>query len=237
MDTFKARELFRQSLKARRSCGNPGMQFDTTVNDWHTCSKTARINASNPCSEYMYLDDSACNLASLNLMQFRNRDGGVRRRGLQARHAKSSFWLRKSSSTTRLSHREDRDNSHEFRPLGFGYANLGALLMSRGLPTTAMRAGTYSAAITALMCGRRTRCRRASPSTAGPFEGYPINREPMLRVIASTAQRTASRTQDCPPNCSRQQANRGTSAAPRQSGTAIATGKSPCWHPPGPSAS
>ncbi|MCK7518727.1 MAG: hypothetical protein MZV64_13890 [Ignavibacteriales bacterium] len=106
------------------------MQFDTTINDWHTCPNTDRINASNPCSEYMFLDDSACNLASLNLMKFVDDGRRVRRRGLPARRARRRSPRRRSSSTTRATRRRrSSENSHDYRPLGLGYANLGALLM------------------------------------------------------------------------------------------------------------
>ena len=135
MDTYKARDLMRQIAEATRICGDPGLQFDTTVNDWHTCPNTARINASNPCSEYMFLDDSACNLASINLMKFvREEDGEFDVVAFEAACrtliTAQEILVDNSSYPTKAIEK----NSHDYRPLGLGYANLGALLMSRGLP-------------------------------------------------------------------------------------------------------
>src|SRR6478735_4959356 len=134
MQTYKARDLMRQIAEATHVCGDPGMQFDTTVNDWHTCPNTARINASNPCSEYMFLDDSACNLASINLMKFLREDGELDVKAFEAAcrtmiTAQEILVDNSSYPTPAIA-----KNSHEYRPLGLGYANLGALLMSRGLP-------------------------------------------------------------------------------------------------------
>ena len=135
MDTYKARDLMRQIAEATHVCGDPGLQFDTTVNDWHTCPNTARINASNPCSEYMFLDDSACNLASINLMKFVERGRRVRRTSAFDAACRTLITAQEilvdnSSYPTKAI----AENSHAYRPLGLGYANLGALLMSRGLP-------------------------------------------------------------------------------------------------------
>ena len=134
MDTYQARDLFREIAEAAHLCGDPGLQFDTTVNDWHTCPNTARINASNPCCEYMFLDDSACNLASLNLMHFRTSDGEF---DVEAfKHAVDVMLLAQEIIVgySQLPDPEIDANSHDYRPLGLGYANLGALLMARGLP-------------------------------------------------------------------------------------------------------
>src|SRR5918999_5776383 len=153
MDTYKARELMRQIADATHICGDPGLQFDTTVNDWHTCPNTARINASNPCSEYMFLDDSACNLASINLMKFVRDDGEFDVPGFKAACrtliTAQEIIVPNSSYPTKAIER----NSHEYRPLGLGYANLGALLMSRGLPYDSEEGRAYAAAITAVMTG------------------------------------------------------------------------------------
>ena len=134
MGTYKARDLMRQIAEATWICGDPGMQFDTTVNDWHTCPNTARINASNPCSEYMFLDDSACNLASINLMKFvdANEEFDVKGFAAACRNliTAQEILVDFASYPTKAIEK----NSHDYRPLGLGYANLGALLMSRGLP-------------------------------------------------------------------------------------------------------
>ena len=154
METYKARDLMRQIAEATHLCGDPGLQFDTTVNDWHTCPNTARINASNPCSEYMFLDDSACNLASINLMKFvREADGEFDHVGFDAAcrtliTAQEILVDNSSYPTPAIT-----ENSHDYRPLGLGYANLGALLMSRGLPYDSDAGRDYAATITAVMHG------------------------------------------------------------------------------------
>ena len=165
-------------------CGDPGMQFDTTVNDWHTCPNTARINASNPCSEYMFLDDSACNLASLNLMKFVDEDGEFDveafRHAVRVIITAQEIFVDNASYPTRAIER----NSHEYRPLGLGYANLGALLMSRGVPYDSDEGRDYSATITAIMHGEAyAQSARIARDHGGPFAGYEQNREPFLRVM------------------------------------------------------
>src|SRR5688500_9295184 len=152
--TYKARDLMRQIAEATHICGDPGLQFDTTVNDWHTCPNTARINASNPCSEYMFLDDSACNLASINLMKFvRESDGEFDPIAFEAACrtliTAQEILVDNSSYPTPAITR----NSHDYRPLGLGYANLGALLMSRGLPYDSDAGRDYAGTITAIMHG------------------------------------------------------------------------------------
>ena len=172
--------------EATHVCGDPGMQFDTTINEWHTCPNTARINASNPCSEYMFLDDSACNLASINLMKFVDERWRVRRRRVPAPRWARSSSPRRSWSTTRATRRRAIEkNSHDYRPLGLGYANLGALLMSRGLP--------YDCDAGRALCGGdhraddrrglRDQSSRIARDHGGPFAGYQPNREPFLRVM------------------------------------------------------
>jgi ribonucleoside-diphosphate reductase alpha chain len=184
MDTYKARDLMRQIAQATWICGDPGLQFDTTVNDWHTCPNTARINASNPCSEYMFLDDSACNLASINLMQFVKDDGELDAVGFEAAcrtlMTAQEILVENSSYPTKAIEK----NSHAFRPLGLGYANLGALLMSRGLPYDSDAGRDYSATITAIMHGAAyAQSSRIARDHGGPFAGYEANREPFLRVM------------------------------------------------------
>ncbi|MBA2355827.1 MAG: vitamin B12-dependent ribonucleotide reductase [Luteitalea sp.] len=184
MDTYKARELMHQIAEATHICGDPGMQFDTTVNDWHTCPNTARINASNPCSEYMFLDDSACNLSSINLMKFVDDRGEFDVAGFRAACrtmiTAQEIIVDNASYPTKAIER----NSLAYRPLGLGYANLGALLMSRGLPYDSDAGRDMAAAITAVMTGEAyAQSARIARDHGGPFEGYEKNREPFLRVM------------------------------------------------------
>jgi ribonucleoside-diphosphate reductase alpha chain len=184
MTTYKARELMRGIAEGTWICGDPGMQFDTTVNEWHTCPGTARINASNPCSEYMFLDDSACNLASINLMKFVKDDGELDVAGFKAACrtliTAQEIIVPNSSYPTKAIER----NSHDYRPLGLGYANLGALLMSRGLPYDSDEGRAYAAAITAVMTGEAyAQSARIARDHGGPFAGFEKNRESMLRVM------------------------------------------------------
>jgi ribonucleoside-diphosphate reductase alpha chain len=183
MDTFRARDLMRQISEAAWICGDPGMQFDTTINAWHTSSNTSRINASNPCSEYMYLDDSACNLASLNLMKYRNKNGEFDteafKYAVSITITAQEIFVDNASYPTKAIEK----NSHEFRPLGLGYANLGALLMARGLAYDSDAGRDYSAAVTALMCGQAYKQSALIAKEMGPFKGFPVNREPMLNVM------------------------------------------------------
>jgi ribonucleoside-diphosphate reductase alpha chain len=184
MGTYKARDLMHQIADATWVCGDPGMQFDTTVNDWHTCPNTARINASNPCSEYMFLDDSACNLASINLMKFVREDGELDpqafAKACETFITAQEILVDNASYPTKAIER----NSHDYRPLGLGYANLGALLMSRGLPYDSDAGRDYAATITAVMHGAAyAQSSRVARDHGGPFPGYEKNREPMLRVM------------------------------------------------------
>ncbi|HME61622.1 MAG TPA: vitamin B12-dependent ribonucleotide reductase, partial [Candidatus Binatia bacterium] len=152
-ETFKARDIMRMICESTYFCGDPGMQYDTTINDWHTCSNTARINASNPCSEYMHLDNSACNLASLNLLKYLREDGvfdtEAFRRAVDIVILAQDILIDNSSYPTP----EITANAQAFRELGMGYANLGALLMSLGLPYDSDAGRAYAAAVTALMSG------------------------------------------------------------------------------------
>jgi ribonucleoside-diphosphate reductase alpha chain len=184
MDTYKARELMRLIAEGTHVCGDPGMQFDTTVNEWHTCPTTDRINASNPCSEYMFLDDSACNLASLNLMKFVNEQGEFDvpafRAAVRVFITAQEIIVDNASYPTKAIER----NSKDYRPLGLGYANLGALLMSRGLPYDSDAGRDFAGAITALMTGEAyAQSARVARDHGGPFVGYAPNREPFLRVM------------------------------------------------------
>jgi ribonucleoside-diphosphate reductase alpha chain len=202
MGTYKARALMRQIAEGTWICGDPGMQFDTTINDWHTCPGTARINASNPCSEYMFLDDTACNLSSINLMKF------VRGEDDPAAGEFDVVAFEKACRTMILAQEILVDNasyptpaieknSHAFRPLGLGYANLGALLMSRGLPYDSDAGRDYAGAITALMHGAAyAESSRIARDHGGPFSGYEANREPMMRVMRKhrTALKDVDRT-------------------------------------------
>jgi ribonucleoside-diphosphate reductase alpha chain len=184
MDTYRARDLMKMMAESAWICGDPGMQFDTTVNHWHPCPNTARINASNPCSEYMFLDDSACNLASLNLMKFRR--AADREFDIEAfRHACEVVILAQEIIIDYASYPTEaiEKNSHAFRPLGIGYANLGALLMSRGMAYDSPEGRAYAAGITALLTGNSYRLSAQVAKQHGPFAGYAKNREPFLRVI------------------------------------------------------
>jgi ribonucleoside-diphosphate reductase alpha chain len=183
-ETYKARELMRGIAEGTWVCGDPGMQFDTTVNEWHTCPGTDRINASNPCSEYMFLDDSACNLASINLMKFVKDDGELDVAGFKAACrtliTAQEIIVPNSSYPTKAIEK----NSNEYRPLGLGYANLGALLMSRGLPYDSDEGRAYAAAITAVMTGEAyAQSARVARDHGGPFGGFEKNREPFMRVM------------------------------------------------------
>jgi ribonucleoside-diphosphate reductase alpha chain len=184
METYKARDLMRQIAEGTWICGDPGMQFDTTINDWHTCPNTARINASNPCSEYMFLDDTACNLSSINLMKFVREDGEFDVVGFEK--ACRTMILAQEILVDNASYPTQaiEKNSHAFRPLGLGYANLGALLMSRGLPYDSDAGRDYAGAITAIMHGAAyAESSRIARDHGGPFTGYAENKDPMMRVM------------------------------------------------------
>ena len=182
--TYRARDLMRKIAEAAWQCGDPGIQYHTTVNKWHTCKTTAPINASNPCSEYMFLDDSACNLASLNVMKFLQPDGKL---DVEAfRHAVDIMITAQEILVDNASYPTEKiaKNSHEFRPLGLGYANLGALLMADGLPYDSDAGRDCAAAITALMHGEAYLQSSRLAATLGPFAGYAVNRDSFLGVIA-----------------------------------------------------
>jgi len=182
--TYRARGLMKLITEAAWQCGDPGVQFDTTINKWHTCKATAPINASNPCSEYMFLDDSACNLASLNLMKFLTPDGKFD--GESFKHAVDIMITAQEILVDNASYPTDRiaKNSHDFRPLGLGYANLGALLMANGLPYDSDGGRDFSAAITALMHGEAYLQSSRMAGELEPFPGFPVNRDSFLGVIS-----------------------------------------------------
>src|SRR5690242_9983509 len=184
LDTVDGRELLRQIAHAAWECADPGVQYDTTINSWHTLPNTGRINASNPCSEYMSIDDSACNLASLNLMKFRREDGELDVDAFE--HAVDVVFLAQEILVGYSSYPtpEIGRNAKRFRQLGLGYANLGALLMARGLPYDSDEGRAYAAAITALMTGRAYRKSAEIAGRMGPFAGYRPNAGAMIGVVA-----------------------------------------------------
>ena len=184
MSTHRARELLGLIAEGTHVCGDPGMQFDTTINDWHTCPNTDRIKASNPCSEYMFLDDSACNLASLNLMRFLDEggefDASAFAAAVRTLITAQEIIVGNASYPTEAIAR----NSRDYRPLGLGYANLGALLMSRGIPYDSDEGRNWAAALTGLMTGEAyAQSARIARDHGGPFAGFEVNREPFLRVM------------------------------------------------------
>jgi ribonucleoside-diphosphate reductase alpha chain len=187
MEKVKARDLMRRITEAAWLCGDPGMQFDTTINAWHTCSQTDRINASNPCSEYMFLDDSACNLASLNLMHFRSIDGGFDAESFKRAVGLTILAQEILVSNARYPTEVIAANSEAYRPLGLGYANLGALLMASGVPYDSDAGRATAAAITALMTGEAYAMSARIAAQIGPFAGFEKNREPCLGVLRKHA--------------------------------------------------
>jgi len=178
-----ARELMELIAEGTRICGDPGVQYDSTINRWHTCPNSGRINASNPCSEYMFLDDSACNLASLNLMKFRNDDGTFDIETFSK--AIRIFIIAQEILVDNGSYPTEAItiNSHMFRPLGLGYANLGSLIMSLALPYDSDQARALAAAISAILTGTAYTVSAEIASVRGPFERFSENRDPMLGVI------------------------------------------------------
>ncbi len=182
-ETRSARKLLHMIAEAAHACGDPGMQFDTTINLWHTCPASGRINASNPCSEYMHLDNSACNLASLNLMKFIDDRGEFDVRAF--RHAVDVMITAQDIIVDNSSYPTDEiaRNASAYRELGLGYANLGALLMALGMPYDSDQGRSYAGAITALMTGEAYLQSARISEQMGPFAGYAPNREPMLKVI------------------------------------------------------
>ncbi len=183
VETFDARDLMHQIAYAAWGCADPGVQFDSTINDWHTCANTDKIHASNPCSEYMFLDDSACNLASINLVKFLNEDGSFDVDGY--RHACRVFITAQEILVDYSSYPTPAiaQNSHDYRPLGLGYANMGTLLMVKGIPYDSEKAFAICGALTAITTGHAYRTSAEIAKHKGPFPGYVQNEEPMLRVM------------------------------------------------------
>lgn len=183
MESLSAREVLKRISEATHACGDPGLQFDDVINEWHTCKASGRINASNPCSEYMFLDNSACNLASLNLMSFVNAEGEFDTD--RFRHVVDLVLTAQEIFVDNVRYPTDAImvNSKKYRPLGIGFANLGALLMSRGLPYDSDAGRSYAAGITALMTGEAYAQSARMADKLGPFEEFGMNREAMLAVI------------------------------------------------------
>ena len=182
-EEFDSRELLRKIGESAYQCGDPGMQYDTTINRWHTCKESDRIYASNPCAEYMFLDDTACNLASFNLMKFVDGAGNFEvskfRHGVDVVISAMEIIVDSASYPTE----KIGQNSHEYRPLGLGYANLGAFLMASGVPYNTGEGRDLAAAITSVMTGQAYATSARIASSTGPFAGYPRNRDSMLGVI------------------------------------------------------
>jgi len=183
VETFDAKNLWRQIAEAAWSCADPGVQYDSTINRWHTCPVTGRIEASNPCSEYMFLDDTACNLASINLTKYLKDDGTFDIEGY--RHACRVFFMAQEILVDLSSYPTESiaRNSHDFRPLGLGYANLGSLLMSWGVPYDSHKGRAVAAGLTAIMCGQAYKTSAEMAASKGPFNGFAKNRQPMLDVM------------------------------------------------------
>ena len=233
-EPFPARELMREIAEAAWRCADPGVQYDTTINQWHTSPNSGRINASNPCSEYMHVDNSACNLASLNLMKFRRSDGTLDVRSFE--HTIDVMLLAQEIIVGPSSYptEEIGQNARAFRQLGLGYANLGAYLMSNGMPYDSDHGRGAAAAITALMTGRAYRRSAEIAGALGPYDRYAENREPHNNVMRM--HRDASYVIPEPPawtrSCWQRRGARGTRPWSSASTAATATRRQPCWHRP-----
>lgn len=182
-ETFKARDLMDQVAYAAWACADPGVQFDTTINDWHTSANTDKIHASNPCSEYMFLNDTACNLASINVMKYLRPDGSF---DIEAYRQTIRIFITAMDIVVDFASYPTEQigkNSHDYRPLGLGYANLGSMLMVSGIPYDSPKAAAICGALTAIMTGHAYKTSAEIAATKGAFAGYKVNEEPMLRVI------------------------------------------------------
>ena len=234
--TVRARDLWRQIAQAAWECADPGLQFDTTINRWHTAHTTGRINASNPCSEYMHLDNSACNLASINLLKYLDDDGNF---DVDAfRHTVEIVFTAQEILVGRADYPTEQiaETSREFRQLGLGYANLGALLMALGLPYDSAEGRAWAAALTSLMTGHAYATSARTASRMGPFAGFADNEEHMLRVLrmhrdASYAHRRRRRR--ARPSCSRPARSRGRPPSATARSTACATARPSVLAPTG----
>lgn len=184
VDTYEARSVWKTIAESAWACADPGLQFDTTINDWHTCQNTDRIRASNPCSEYMFLDDSACNLASLNLVKFLKEDGSFDLEGY--RHAVRVFIAAQEILVGLSSYPTEKiaKNSYDYRPLGLGYANLGTLLMLKGIPYDSDEGRAWASTLTSIMSGRAYAVSAEMAGAVEPFAGYTTNKDCMLGVIS-----------------------------------------------------
>jgi ribonucleoside-diphosphate reductase alpha chain len=198
--TYQARELMHKIAEGTWICGDPGVQYEDTIQRWHTCPNTAPINSSNPCSEYMHIDDSACNLASLNLMKFRRPDGSFDVDAFRA--AVRIFITAQEILVDNASYPNAKitANAHKFRQLGLGYANLGSLIMSVGLAYDSKAARGLCGAITAIMTGQGYLTSAEHAANLGPFEGYVVNRDPMLRVMQMHRDAVDDIDPSCPDN-------------------------------------
>src|SRR5437763_4580557 len=183
IETYKARDMWRDIADAAWICGDPGLQFDTTIQDWNCVPGTGRINATNPCSEFVFVDDTACNLLSLNLLRFQ--DGQERFDVEKFQRAVDVCFTGQEILVSNASYPTPAiaQNSERLRPLGLGYANLGALLMSMGLAYDSADGGRFAAAITAIMTGRAFAQSARMAEVKGPFSEFEKNRQPMLRVM------------------------------------------------------
>ncbi len=192
IETHSAKELMDCIAEGTRVCGDPGLQYETTINKWHTCPESGPINASNPCSEYMFVDNSACNLASLNLMKFRNDDGSFDVEDFK--RAIRIFIIAQEILVDNGSYPEATitENSHSFRPLGLGYANLGSLMMSLALPYDSEQSRGWASAISAILTGTAYTVSAEMASLKGSFDEFAKNKDSMLKVIATHRQHTNS---------------------------------------------
>ena len=203
-ETLDAKNLWGQVARAAWGCADPGVQYDSTINRWHTCPNSGKINASNPCSEYMFLDDTACNLSSINLTKFLRESGdGVQSFDVDGfRHACRVFFMAQEILVDLSSYptKDIARNSHDYRPLGLGYANLGSLLMQMGVPYDSEDGRAIAAALTAIMCGKGFAASAEMAATKGAFVGFAKNREPMLKVMTMHRDAAYQINRDkCPP--------------------------------------
>jgi ribonucleoside-diphosphate reductase alpha chain len=196
--TYPAREIMNRMAECAWNCGDPGVQYDTTINRWHTCPNSGRINASNPCSEYMFLDDTACNLSSINLMKFRQPDSTFDCDRFQA--ACRIFFIAQEILVDHASYptRDIARNSHLFRPLGLGYSNLGSLLMTAGMPYDSDAGRGVCGAVTAMLHGAANLTSSELSEAVGPFDTYEKNREPFLRVMQMHREAVEEINPECP---------------------------------------
>ncbi len=235
LKTMRARELFGQIAKAAWECADPGMQFDTTINKWHTAPNTGRINASNPCSEYVHLDNSACNLASLNLLTFLDSDGNFDVEGFKAAVAVVFTGQEILVGNADYPTKAIGDTSRRFRQLGLGYANLGALLMAQGLPYDSDGGRAWAGAITALMTGHAYAVSARTAARMGPSPATTKTGSPCSRCCRCTGPRWPGSTRNWSlPTCCPPPRRPGTKLSTRPNSTACATHRPASWLLPAP---